>query len=202
MLNAIKLDTSFFENTFRKKMDYSKYIQMKMEAANTYKSNWQARDASEVTLRKVFLAQTTCCEGSPAVRPNIHQGPVLNCCSPVSSNALYPKEVPSSTTPPTGGFSTDYALDQPVGRKAGNTVNNDSVWGTAGGVTLKSCDQISTILAIPANPVKGSQQNCCVSPAAVQRGYVQGVPVPYTGALGNIPTDGKGVAVKYPLYPS
>lgn len=37
-------------------MDASKLIQMRMQAANVYKSNWQGRDASEVTLRKQAMA--------------------------------------------------------------------------------------------------------------------------------------------------
>lgn len=187
-------------------MDYSKYIQMKMQAANTYKSHWQPRDASEVTLRKVYLAQNTVqTDGDiSAARSNIHNGPAPVCCATPTDSALFPVQPPNSADVPINGFSTDYSQDQSSGRIAGNTVSLDAAWGASGGVNLIGCDQVETILTVPANPVKGVTQNCSADPGILRRAYVQGQPVPYTGAFGNIPTgsNATGVAVIYPPYPS
>lgn len=176
-------------------MDYSKYIQMKMQAANTYKSYWQPRDASEVTLRKVFQAQNTTGVQTSGALSNLHQGPAAPTCCP--------EGIPNSADPPANGFSTDYSQDQTFGRIAGNTICQDPNWNASGGVTLIGCDQVATILTIPANPVKSSARDCCADPGVVQRGVVTGVPVPYTGVYNQIPAGSNGVAVgNYPLYPS
>ena len=168
-------------------MDYSKYIQMKMQAANTYKSYWQPRDASEVTLRKVFQAQNSV--------------GTLQTTDTRSSSSCCPTGVPNSADPPGNGAPKDYSQDQVFGETAGNTIYSDQTWGQAGGVTLIGCDQVSAILTVPLNPVLGS--DCCSDPGVLQRGVVTGVPVPYTGVYNQIPAGSNGVSVGgYPLYPS
>jgi hypothetical protein len=184
-------------------MDYSKYIEMKMKAANTYKSNWQARDASEVTLRKVFIGQNTSNGSITASSSRLHNGPIISCPSSGLSS-----QSPIEPVGPGNGFSTDYTQDCVMGRVAGNIVNNDTAWGNSGGVTLIGCDQVAKILAIPANPVPGTPASnlrytvCGPNPAILQKGYVEGMPVPYTGTYNNVRTNGRGVAVVYPPYPS
>jgi hypothetical protein len=54
-------------------MDASKLIERRAQASNTYRSNWQPRDASEVTLRKVQMSQKN--------NSSTHKGPVVGCCS-------------------------------------------------------------------------------------------------------------------------
>jgi hypothetical protein len=153
-------------------MDYSKYIQMKMEAANTYKSNWQGRDASEVTLRKQQTAQTS--------NSSLHKGPNLGCTTNDGSQR------PSS---PTNGFSTDYSLGIVSNKIAGGMACNDSVFGQPGGVTLKSCAEVSTILAVPANP-RSSALTCCSDPGVKFRQVYPPEAVPsYTGTYNNVPTN-------------
>jgi hypothetical protein len=142
----LKSSTNFFTILYhytRKTMDYSKYIQMKMEAANTYKSNWKGRDASEVTLRNRDI--------SSANNTSTHKGP-LDSCIPCT----LPRT--SSTNPPGNGFNTDYSMDIITTRNAGCVHCNDTNWGTSGGVTLKTCAEVSTILVIPSNPGSTSLQ--------------------------------------------
>jgi len=128
-------------------MDYSKYIQMKMEAANTYKSNWKGRDASEVTLRKRDM--------SSANNTSTHKGP-LDSCIPCTLPTL------GSTNTPGNGFNTNYSMSIVSNRKAGCAQCNDPNWGASGGVTLKTCAEVSTILYIAPNP--GSTSCACADP--------------------------------------
>lgn len=181
-------------------MDYSSYIKMKAKAANTYKSNWQPRDASEVTLRRVAMSS------KPA--STVHQGPGIQC----SSTSENPK-----VQEPGSGFSTDYSMNTLVNQQAGCAVCQDSAWGAPGGVTLKTCDEVATILNVPSNPVKGT--NCtipktdilinysceCADPGVVQRGIPEQVNCApeYTGWNNQVPSTQNGTKPKqfYP-YPS
>lgn len=122
-------------------MDFSKYIQMQMEAANTYRSHWRPRDASEVTLRNQSMVQQN--------NASTHRGPVDECC------AYDPH--PNSTAPPQRGFSTDYSMDSVTMRPAGCANCNDAAWGASGGVTLQNCSTIATILQKPLNPMKRAE---------------------------------------------
>lgn len=123
-------------------MDASKLTQMRMEAANTYKSYWQPRDASEVTLRKQSMAQK---ENNASK----HKGP--------SSEGVCCPGKPQSADPPTNGFSTDYSLDTVSQKPAGCANCNDAAWGAAGGVVLKTCTEANTILSKPLNPIKRAE---------------------------------------------
>jgi hypothetical protein len=167
-------------------MDYSKYIQMKMEAANTYKSNWQGRDASEVTLRKQQTAQSSNSSG--------HRGPNVGCVANDGSQR------PSS---PTNGFSTDYSLGIVSNKIAGGMACNDAVFGQPGGVNLKSCAEVSTILTVPANP-RSSALTCCSDPGVKFHQVYPPAAVPsYTGTYNNVPTNAnlnqnKLAAVSFP----
>jgi len=136
-------------------MDYSKYIEMKQKAANIYKSNWQPRDASEVTLRRQAIGN--------AVNKSTHVG-VTDTCLPCNI------PTPSSTNIPGKGFNSDYSMDIVSSRKAGGTVCNDPVWGKAGGVNLIGCDQVSTILAKPSATTSNSVSCYVANPGVVQRG--------------------------------
>lgn len=124
-------------------MDYGSYLKLKMKPANNYKSNWQPRDASEVTMRN----QTIACANASST----HRGPDDSCapCAVVSA----PR---SSTNRPNNGFSTDYTLENKGNKAAGLMACNDSVWGTAGGVNLKTQAEITALLAVPLNPVSST----------------------------------------------
>lgn len=174
-------------------MDYSKYIEMKMQAANTYKSNWQARDASEVTMRNHQKAQ----------KPNssVHQGPATECCTGSTQPTA---KRPSS---PTNGFSTDYSQSIVTQKAAGCAQCQDPNFGASGGVQLLSCAEVSTILAIPANPVKTT--SCyCADPGIKQKPGIldcnSGLLPAYTGVYNHVPTGGNGVnrQTQLPQYPS
>ncbi len=173
-------------------MDYSKYIEMKMQAANTYKSNWQARDASEVTLRRHQMAQ----------KPNssTHQGPATQCCT-----GSVNREKRASS--PTSGFNTTYSQSIVTEKAAGCAQCQDTVFGTNGGVNLLSCAEVSTILAVPANPVKTT--SCyCADPGIKQKPGIldcnSGILPAYTGVYNHVPTGGNGVnrQTQLPQYPS
>ena len=69
---------------------------------------------------------------------------------------------PKPPQAPGNGFSTDYSMDIVSNKRAGCANCSDTVWGTAGGVTLKSCAEVSTILSVPSNPIKGT--NLTISP--------------------------------------
>lgn len=188
-------------------MDYSKYIQMKMEAANTYRSNWRARDASEVTARNQTLAQR---ENNASQ----HHGPVLTC--PTGNTK------PPAVQPPGNGFSTDFSQDTVTQKPAGCANCNDVNWGSAGGVTLKSCAEVSTILALPANPIKrtepiwgqtGTPAEYCVPCAdsgvyagaralQISTNAVKASPA-YSGWRNHVPVTGTGVLpLQVPSLPS
>ena len=124
-------------------MDYSSYLKVKAQAANNYKSNWQGRDASEVTMRKRDIAAASIA--------TIHRGPDDHC-----KTCTFP--ITSSTNTPNNGFSTDYTRDYTLTlQKAGAANCADSNWGTTGGVYIKSTAEQNIILSqIPYNPVKSS----------------------------------------------
>jgi hypothetical protein len=131
-------------------MNFGEYLQRKVKASNTYKSNWQGRDASEVTLRHVNMGN----------RPNstTHHGPIPDSCT----NTAIPCKPPQA---PGSGFSTDFSLDIVSNKKAGYANCDDPVWGTSGGVTLLNCAEVACILKPPSNPVKGT--NVSIPPNAI-----------------------------------
>ena len=136
-------------DTYIRKMDFSQYIKMKMKASNTYKSNWQGRDASEVTMRRAAISNKN--DQRSAVVNGItvgaHQGPILPGCTTCTN--------PRSTSP-INGHSSDYSMDIVSNKKAGCVNCADPNWGTAGGVALLSCAAVQAILAKPNNPIKGT----------------------------------------------
>jgi hypothetical protein len=143
----------FYQNTVGNSMDASKLTQMRMEAANTYRSHWQPRDASEITSRNMLKAAKDAL--------STHRGP---------ANACYGSSVvPTTQANPSGGFSTNYTQDALILRDAGCAICNDSSYGLSGGVTLLNCNEVSTILQKADNPVK--MAGCCASTEVVQRGY-------------------------------
>ena len=169
-------------------MDFSKYIEMKMKAANTYKSNWQARDASEVTLRNQAKGNTK--------NTRTHQGP------DDSQIPCYTPNPVSSTNKPGNGFNTDYSMDIVGNRKAGGMHCADPVWGRAGGVNLIGCDQASTICAIPKQET--SKSVSCYTPTPGIYFHAVADPTraspPYTGWRNHVPAGSNGV-LPIPVYP-
>lgn len=128
---------------------------MRAEAANIYRSNWQPRDASEVTqIRAGKAASQGCVLNTPT-----HIGPQTGCCP----DSLIKGQMHSDTQP--GGFSTSWSYDAVRDRKVGGAYCNDAVYGTAGLRQLKTCDEVYAILGRDAsgnllesskNPVKGA----------------------------------------------
>lgn len=171
-------------------MNYAEYLRIKQQQQPVYKSNWQGRDASEVTLRNAQRSQ--------ADNSSKHQGPANVCCSDGKP------PVPRSTSP-TNGFSTDYSHQIVSNKIAGCAQCKDPVFGTAGGVEIVTCAAIvSGQIVVPPNPVKG-QGNCCADPGVVQRGVVacSTVSPAYSGSRNQIPVDNKGITpIQYPPYPS
>ena len=110
-------------------MDSSQYLRSKLRNQQIYKSNWQARDASEITNRHNQMAQ--------ANNATIHHGPLPECCT---GNTL---RVPLPN--PGRGFSTDYSASTVFQRKAGCAQCHDEVIGKPGGVVVKDCCQGITI---------------------------------------------------------
>jgi len=176
-------------------MDYSKYIQMKQKAANVYKSNWQARDASEVTLRRVAISN----------KPNstVHDGPDNVCCSGSSNTTV----APTPPQEPGNGFSTDFSMDIVSNKRAGCASCQDVAWGQPGGITFRSCAEVTLFTTPPSNPVKGTNLTIpntqsiitppCVSrndPGVVQRGTTicSTVTPAYTGWRNQVPTNAFG----------
>ncbi len=155
-------------------MDASKLIEKRMLAANTYRSNWQPRDASEVTMRKVQMSQKNA--------SSTHHGPIIPCCSDDKP------PVPRSVSP-TNGFSTTYSQEPVFQRKAGCANCNDPNFGAAGGVVLQTCAEVETILANEANPVKGS--SCyCADPGIKRQPFPRDCSIiepAYTGSLNQVP---------------
>ena len=188
-------------------MDASKLTQMKMEAANTYRSYWQPRDASEVTLRKQTMAQKN--------NASQHHGPDSSCASVCKSQV-------QSADPPTKGFSTDYSQDTVTQKPAGCANCNDVAWGAPYGVTLKSCAEVRTILQEPSNPIKRAEAfwgpvgnipvYCvpCADPglvitakaAQIDSNNIKASPA-YSGWRNQVPVSNKGITpIQVPLYPS
>lgn len=173
-------------------MDYSKYLQLKAQGQQVYRSNWQGRDASEVTLRNHQMASQRT-SASSANDNNQHQGPANECC---------PK--PGRPTSPSRGFSTDYTQTRLINKPAGCANCQDPNFGAPGGVVIVGCAEATAISQIPNNPVKGSGI-CCADPGVKQRGVVDCAQVSpaYTGSRNQVPTNDKGVLpIQYPPYPS
>jgi hypothetical protein len=152
-------------------MDASKRTQMLQEAANTYRSNWQRRDASEVTMRQAFIGQAPKNTGRPTLNDlpvfygtsnAVHNGPANTC--PTNGS-------PIPAAGPGNGFSTHYTNDYVTGSIAAGVILNDNAWGNSGGVVLKSCQAASNILSMSSNPVLGQTQYCTTFPtsAVLQR---------------------------------
>jgi len=146
-------------------MDASKRVEMRAKGMQIYRSNWQPRDGSEITLRKRDMAN----KGASSV----HQGPVLGCC------------VPRSTSP-INGFSTNYSPTVVASKKAGCADCNDPNFGKPGGLYIQTCDPsaiqtqlgytiietnistVATVFTAPANPVLGSSKYCA-DPGILQK---------------------------------
>lgn len=183
---------SFFFSKAAIGMNASQLTERRAQASNTYRSNWQPRDASEVTLRHRDMSNKN---NNP-----VHQGPVIPCCStPV------PPPRPSS---PNNGFSTDYDANTVFNKKAGCADCNDVNWGAPGGVQLITCSEVATILAPEPNPVKGNKCYCADPGIKQKPGIIDcsyGVIPPYTGVYNQVPTgNGNGILRKsqIPPYPS
>jgi hypothetical protein len=191
-------------------MDFSQYIKMKMKAANTYKSNWQGRDASEVTLRRAAISNKNDQRQAVAngIEVGAHQGPILPCCTKPPN--------------PINGYSTDYSMDIVSNKKAGCVNCHDPNWGAPFGVQLLSCAAVQEILSKPNNPIKGtgpiynSDYPIPVTPfpckgpgidfsakaAQIESQCGQASPA-YTGSRNQVPTNGRGnTLLQVPKYAS
>jgi hypothetical protein len=166
-------------------MDAGKLTQMKMQAANNYKSHWKPRDASEVTMRNQQLVVQN--------NSTTHRGPVSANCT-----AGCPSKI---TDVPIGNFTTSYTADVAFMRAAGS-VCYDPNWSSAGGVYLKSCAEVSTIGFIPLNPVLGTQP--CGNNSNTYHRVVpsaSNLSIAYTGSANQVPTNGRGQPNNYPIGP-
>ena len=164
-------------------MDASKLTEMRMQAANTYKSNWQPRDASEVTYKRQQAANAL---AYITHKPTVYDQCTDGSCAPPRTH---------------GGFSTDYSASIVFQKAAGCPQCTDPNWGAPGGHELLTCNEVAQILYVPPNPVKG--EKCCVDNGKknnIYPGCDQLKPA-YTGANRNIPTDGKGVPNVYKFGP-
>jgi hypothetical protein len=160
-------------------MDASKLTQIRMEAANTYKSNWKPRDASEVTIRNQQIANKN--------NTSTHQGPIEPSSGcPTSQN-------------PSGNFSKSYTADTVFTKAAGCANCTDVNWGAAGGIQLKTCEEVSTIGYVALNPLLGSQP-CGVNVNSYRRivPSASNLSKSYTGWNNQVPTNGVGEALIYP----
>jgi hypothetical protein len=172
-------------------MNYAEYLRGLTKASNSYKSNWQGRDASEVTLRNSTLANNN--------NQTTHKGPG-DSCIPCEN------KITSSTNIPGNGYNTDYSMDIITNRNAGGMAANDPVWGTAGGVTLRTAAEVSTLSYVTPNPVKTT--SCYASDPGVKFRPIANssnfIPV-YSGWRNHVPVTNTGVLPdfekKYP-YPS
>ena len=187
----------------------SERLKMKMNAANTYKSNWQGRDASEVTLRVNDMANNN--------RASNHQGPNPETCT--TANCV--KDTIDYIPSPQNGYSKTWTTEL-INPKAGCVDCADPNWGAPSGVTLKTCAEVSTILALPANPIKGTRPIYgnlypvpvtafpCTGPgivasakAAQIASQVKEATPAYTGWRNHVAADGKGhTPLQIPSYPS
>ncbi len=140
----------FFLNTEQNllDMDASQLTRKRVQAGNFYRSNWQPRDASEVTNRNNQMSQKD--------NSSTHRGPTPVCCT----GGTLPV---NRSTSPTNGYSTTYSQEIVFQKKAGCAQCNDPNFGAPGGVQILSCGELATILANDPNPVKG-QEKCCASP--------------------------------------
>ena len=145
-------------------MDASKLSQMRANAANIYRSNWQPRDASEVTQIKAVQAAKS--------NTTTHIGPSQECCGIPALPGTESSKLP-------GGFSTSYSYDIIRERKVGGAYCEDPVYGTSGVRVIKTSDEICQILGRDAsgnllssskNPVKGHSLYCGKSTEVVQYG--------------------------------
>ena len=154
-------------------MDASKLTQMRAKASNTYRSNWQPRDASEVTLRKRDMSLKN--------DSSNHQGPVIPCCA---------GNIPPTnrSVSPTNGYSTPYVAEPVFLKKAGCADCNDPNFGAPGGVQLINCTEAATIIAPPPNPVKGV--SCyCADPGIYRQPFPADCSIiepAFTGALNQV----------------
>jgi hypothetical protein len=176
-------------------MDASKLTQMRQDAATIYKSNWQARDASEVTLR----------DQSKAVKTNAEKqwSPVVVTCS---NNCSYEGAPAGNYGPyaPTSGYNPTYDAETIALKNAGCSACSDGNFGAPFGITLKTCQEISSILYEAPNPVLGKTP-CCKSSELIRRNIYSpcNLMPAYTGVYNQVPTNNAGgIALVYPPNPS
>jgi hypothetical protein len=167
-------------------MDASKLTQMRAKASNTYRSNWQPRDASEVTQRRAQMSQKD--------NSSTHQGPGTECCTGGGPNLVSSARAAS----PSRGYSTTYSEQIVFEKKAGCAQCADPNFGAPGGVQLLTCAEVATILAEPPNPVKGSSCYCADPGIYKQPGVVSAAEMTpsYTGWRNQVPTLTPGSTVR------
>jgi len=100
--------------------------------------------------------------GSTVVFSNINSSRPTTVTTTTTIGSTTVATAPKPPQAPGNGFSTDYSMDIVSNKRAGCANCSDTVWGTAGGVNLKSCAEVSTILSVPSNPIKGT--NLTISP--------------------------------------
>lgn len=116
---------------------------MRQQAANTYKSFWQPRDASEVIAKNKAIAGVL--NPFPAAHPP-PQPPSMT----IENSTMCVVNYPMS---PGAGFTTDYTQDTFLSRKLGCTACGNYGWSQSGGIVLQTCSTIATIIQKPANPM-------------------------------------------------
>lgn len=109
-------------------MDSSTLLKLRTRGQAIYKSNWQPRTASEVTLRRRDISNAN---NNVLVAGSTHHGPLPQCCSDNTIRVPLPN--------PGKGFSTTYSSDIVTLRRAGCVDCQDPNFGKPGGVVVQEC---------------------------------------------------------------
>jgi hypothetical protein len=109
-------------------MDSSTLLKLRARSQAIYKSNWQPRTASEVTLRRRDISNAN---NNVLVAGSTHHGPLPQCCSDNTIRVPLPN--------PGKGFSTTYSSDIVTLRRAGCVDCQDPNFGKPGGVVVQEC---------------------------------------------------------------
>jgi hypothetical protein len=109
-------------------MDAGQLLKERSRGLAIYKSNWQGRDASEVTLRRRDISNAN---NNVLVAGSTHHGPLPECCTGNTVRVPLPN--------PGKGFSTTYSGDIVTLRRAGCVECQDPVFGRPGSVVVSPC---------------------------------------------------------------
>ena len=129
-------------------MNSSELLRKRQDAANQYKSYWQPRDASEVTTRNIYKANNT------VIRTNYRPNVPAAGSTVVTANELSRSKC-DTVIGPGNGAPKDFSFTTVQNAAAACAVCSDTTWGAAGGITLKTTQEMTDILYKPPNPTTG-----------------------------------------------